>query len=116
MPVPPPLKPDTVKIEYIRLVEAHLSHNRQSFNATLLCDRGGPSPIPVAVAAQDWPLLVPYLVLLGDSRSAPLLVEPPVVPAAETRPGVWCFCAEAALVDREPVPPEPGTNFPTAIG
>jgi hypothetical protein len=91
----------------MRLVEAHLSHNRITFEVILICDDGDDVRKLVQVAAADIPLLAPYLVLLGDSSTHPLHTEPPVVPVNRGVSGIWTFCRTTVLRDQEPISPEP---------
>jgi hypothetical protein len=92
---------------YMRLVEAHLSHNRTTFEVILICDDGDHVRKLVQVAVADILLLAPYLVLLGDSSTHPLHTEPPVVPVNRGVSGIWTFCRTTALRDQEPISPEP---------
>jgi hypothetical protein len=92
---------------YLRLNEAHLTHDRTAFGVSLICDDGYYVQIAVQVTAEFIPLLVPYLILLQDSSTHPYHTEPPVVPVLRGDSGVWTFDHAAALRDQEPIPPEP---------
>lgn len=92
---------------YLRLNEAHLTHDRTSFGVNLVCDDGNCFLIPVQAAAEDIPLLIPYLVLLQDSLTHPSHTEQPVIPVWRGKSGEWSFDHAAAMRDQEPIPPEP---------
>ena len=97
---------------YLRLAEAHLSHNRTSFEVLLSCVDDDLVDVLVHVAATDIPRLAPYLVLLRDSVVNPVHTEPPVVPVIRGESGVWSFCGDTASHDQEIVPPEPVASAP----
>ena len=90
---------------YLRLAEAHLSHDRTSFKVGLICDDENCVRVPVQVAVESIPLLVPYLVLLRDSSMHPSHTELPVVPVSRGDSGSWTFDHAAAMQDQEPIPP-----------